>query len=237
MPLENKPLSAAFKIAAVLAVNLVLKRFVLPVHWNGTIRYIIIVIIILFLFRFRFTKAENFRISRNTAIIALICSVSVIAVARHLDVRDILQTVFVTAFFEELIYRGYITNELFRLKQSGLKTTAAIAISAALFGFIHIDGIIGQSVAGTFAPDLGSTAVRFFSAAGFGLSFALILYHKKDVISAIFIHAVNNILAGAYYNGGESAASGALYAVFAAVFVVGYPAFLTLKRKLVKPCR
>jgi membrane protease YdiL (CAAX protease family) len=217
--------------------------------WNRHIRQLtrhlfIIVIIILLLFRFRFKKAENFRLSYHTAIIAsLCCFISAIgfsytmyydslhdALMWQSRISDVLGHVFITALFEEFIYRGFITNELFRLKPSGLKTPAAIAISAAVFGFVHLQSAIILLLRGFTHSFMNLGAwEQFFFAASFGVSMAVILYYKKDIISLICIHAANNILSDLYISSGKSVLIGALYVLFLISFVICYPAVLIYK--------
>jgi len=210
------------------------------------------VIIILLLFRFRFTKAENFRLSRHTVIIALLCLVLSAIGYLHLmyysflqgwlswqmRISDFLRQIFIVGLLEELVYRGFITNELFRLKQNGLKIPVAIVISAAIFGFVHIQGgvvnlFLGyyQSASMAFTlTKIMTMAQEFFVIAVCGASWAVILYYRKDIVSIICIHAAHNLLLESYV-GGKSLLTGALYAVFYVAFIVCYPTFLIYKAR------
>jgi membrane protease YdiL (CAAX protease family) len=224
----------------------------LRLFWNGNSRllikeFIILAVIILF-FRFRFTKDENFRLSRHTAVIAMLCLVlSAIGSAylmRYELLHDglswqarimvILELVFVVALFEELIYRGFITTALFRLKSSGLRTSTAIAISAVIFGFVHIQGGITRILHG-FPPSFSwASAETFFASGIFGVSCAIILYYRKDIIALVCIHAAHNILFESYRYGGEAIGMGALYVAFYFLSLICYPVFLIYKAKRTK---
>ena len=224
----------------------------LSIFWNSNnreliINIILVVIVIIFLFRFRFKKAENFRFSRRTILIALLClAVSVIGFmyVRRYDllydgsswqwrVSQMIQTLVIVALFEELIYRGFISNELFRLKAYGLKTPMAIAISAAAFGFAHIQGGITRVLNGLPPLFTWGSAERFITTAAAGVSMALILYYTKDIISLLFIHTANNILYDSYWVGlsvgGEFSPAVALSVIFVISFYVCYPLFLMYK--------
>jgi len=220
--------------------------------WNSNIRQLtwqfIIVIIILLIFRFRFKKADNFRLTRHTAIIALICfliSATGLLFVLHYDVihdgltwqsriADVLYIIFMVALYEEFVYRGFITNELFKLKQDGMKSPTAIAISAVIFGFIHIEPAIYLLLFLGFTHSITnlSTWGQFIFTAGCGVSWAVILYYRKDIISLICIHATINIMDSSYISSGRSVLMGALYVIFFISFVVFYPAFLIYKAKI-----
>jgi membrane protease YdiL (CAAX protease family) len=92
------------------------------------------------------------------------------------------------SIFEELIFRGFITNELFRLKKDGLKIPVGILISAILFGLMHLPEYFFYSEI-TF----GGAIFRFVFPAIIGTAYAIILYYKKDILSLIFIHTASNI--------------------------------------------
>ena len=218
--------------------------------WNWNIRLLVkdlfqIVIIICLLFRFRFTKAENFQISRHTAVIAalsfLTSALALLYLFRYdvlndgrmwqARIVDVFRTIFVVSLLEELVYRGFISNVLFRLKPNGLKTSVAIAISGAVFGFVHIQGGITRVFMG-FPPSFSwGTAETFFSTAVFGVSSALILYHRKDLIALICIHAAHNILLESYRSSGESMLMGALYVSFYCILLICYPVILCFKAR------
>ena len=218
--------------------------------WNWNIRLLVkdlfqIVIIICLLFRFRFTKAENFQISRHTAVIAalsfLTSALALLYLFRYdvlndgrmwqARIVDVFRTIFVVSLLEELVYRGFISNVLFRLKPNGLKTSVAIAISGAVFGFVHIQGGITRVFMG-FPPSFSwGTAETFFSTAVFGVSSALILYHRKDLIALICIHAAHNILFESYRSSGESMLMGALYVSFYCILLICYPVILCFKAR------
>ena len=277
---DNKPLSSAIKIAAVLIADIFIRRIVplefwqintrdfiqkwydnetisltqwLSIFWNSinyelVVNIILVVFVIVFLFRFRYKKAENFRLSWRTIVIALLCAlasaIGILYVLRYDSLLydraslqwQISRTLIIVALFEELIYRGFITNELFRLKPHGLKTPAAIAISAVVFGFIHIQGSITRVLDG-FPPSFTwGSAEKFVSTAAIGVAMAVIFYYTKDIISLICIHATNNILydsylAGSYAAGGEVTSAGVLFAVFSILFYICYPVFLIYKGK------
>ena len=276
--IENKPLSAAVKIVAVLIADILILHIVprefwqintkdfiqkwydneaispaqwLSVFWNSNnyeLAANIILVVIIIMLRFRFKKAENFRLSRRTMIIALLCviasAIGILYILRYGSsgaswqwrASQMLRTLIIVALFEELIYRGFITNELFRLKPYGLKTPAAIAISAAIFGFIHIQGSVARVLNGSPPSFTWYTAERFGQTAAVGVSMAVILYYTKDIISLICIHATNNILydsylAGSYAAGGEVTSAGVLFAVFSILFYICYPVFLIYKGK------
>ena len=219
----------------------------LQITWNQNIRSLtislfLVGIITLLLFRFRFTKAENFRLSRHTVVISLLCLAFAAIGYSHMmyndflrgtlvwqyDVTNAMRVIFLVALFEELIYRGFITNVLFRLKSYGLKTPAAIAISAVLFGLVHLESAIKILIQGGSIPIM-IMAERTFSSIISGVSWATILYHKKDIVSLICIHAAHNLLVHSYK--GDSIFTIVLYWTFYAVFIVCYPVFLIFKAK------
>ena len=151
-------------------------------------------------------------------------------------VSQISRLLIIVALFEELIYRGFITNELFRLKSHGLKTPVAIAISAIIFGFIHIQGSITRVLDG-FPPSFTwDSAEKFVSTAAIGVAMAVILYYTKDIISLICIHTAHNILydsynVGLFASGGELRLAGMWFTVFIISFYICYPTFLIYKAR------
>ena len=222
----------------------------LILFWNDNVHALVanlfvIFIVILLIFRFRFTKAENFQLSRYTVVIVLSCLVfsvfgylymtfyqfSHYGFSWQISITDFLKQILVIALLEELIYRGFIANILFRLKPSGLKILAAVAISAAIFGFIHIDASIVHFLRYGFTPPIRNIVEPFFFTAGCGVSWAIVLYYKKDLISIIFIHAANNILSNSYAYSGRPLLIGVLYVVFFIIFIICYPVFLIFKAK------
>jgi len=226
--------------------------------WNRDIRWLtinlfIIVVIILLLFRFRFKRAENFRLTKHTAIVALLCFIPAIIGGSYAmyylykqgelhwesQIVEFLRLIYAVGLFEELIDRGYITNNLFSLKSKGLKTPVAIAISAVIFWFVHVQGaVISALFSGTpFSIISWGFGEQFINLTFFGASMAVILYYKKDIVSLICIHAAHNILLDSYLGSGESLLMGALYAVFYAVFIVCYPVFLIYKARKSKMLR
>ena len=285
--IEDRPLSAVIKIAAVLIAAILLRYVILPddflrfdkqdgyfielffgqripwmeesltlsrwlqIAWNQNIRSLIIYlflvgIIILLIFRFRFTKAENFRLSRHTVVISLLClAFSAIGYSHMMyndflrgtlvwqfDVTNALRTVLLVALFEELIYRGFITNVLFRLKPYGLKTLVAIAISAVLFGLVHLESAVKILLQGGSIPIM-VMAERTFSSMISGVSYATMLYYRKDIVSLICIHAAHNLLVHSYTD--NSILTIVLYWTFYALFIIGYPVLLIFRaRKKVK---
>ena len=223
--------------------------------WNRDIRLLtihlfIIVIVILLVFRFRFKREENFQLTRHTVIITILCFVLAIIGYSYMmyyqyqqgslhwesQIINFFRQIFVVGLLEELIYRGFIANELFRLKRSGLNTFFAIAISAIIFWFSHIQGSIISAL--LFGMPLSilhwGFLEQFISVTFFGASMAVILYYNKDIVSLICIHATHNILLESYIGSGESLLMGAVYGVFYAVIIVCYPAFLiyTARKKL-----
>ena len=267
---ENKPLSAAVRITAVLIVKILLDFFILPFEflridtsgffdkivnqetlslsewffrsWNNDIRIVAInlaVIILLLVFGFRFRKTENLRLSRHTVLIALICLlVSTIGYSYMMyydfthgvfmwqdRISYLLRTIVTVAFMEEFIYRSLITNELFHLKPSGLNIPVAIVISAVIFGLIHIDTSIFNFLRYGFAPSIG-TMEQFLYTVGCGISWAVILYYKKDIVSLVCMHTASNLLDYSYYISGRPMLIGALFVTFNVLFFVCYPVFL-----------
>ena len=221
--------------------------------WNSTnyeliVNTILVVIIIIFLFRFRYKKAENFQFTQRTLIIALLCALAsaigsfyilrfdtlYYGVSWQWRVLQMTRTLIIVAFFEELIYRGFITTELFRLKSYGLKTPVAIAISAIIFGFIHVQGSITRVLDG-FPPSFTwESAERFFSTAAIGVSMSVIFYYTKDIVSLICIHTANNILYDLYLiilyaNGGELRFRSVWFTISAISFYFCYPVYLIYK--------
>ena len=221
--------------------------------WNRDIReltifLVLIVVLILLFFRFRFTKSENFRLTKRTALTALICFVAAIIGYSYVFIRlyrqgelhwesqimEFLREFYIVGLLEEFVYRGFIANELFRLKPNGLKTPVAIAISAVIFWFAHVQGAVISAI---FFDKPLSTLLRwgfweqFIDLTFAGASTATILYYKKDIVSIICIHAAHNILLHSYLGSGELLLMGALYAVFFAVFYVCYPALLVYKAR------
>jgi len=268
--IENKPLSAAIRITAVLIVKILLDFFILPFEflridtsgffdkivnqetlslsewffrsWNNDIRIVAInlaVIILLLVFGFRFRKTENLRLSRHTVLIALICLlVSTIGYSYMMyydfthgvfmwqdRISYLLRTIVTVAFMEEFIYRSLITNELFHLKPSGLNIPVAIVISAVIFGLIHIDTSIFNFLRYGFAPSIG-TMEQFLYTVGCGISWAVILYYKKDIVSLVCMHTASNLLDYSYYISGRPMLIGALFVTFNVLFFVCYPVFL-----------
>jgi len=133
------------------------------------------------------------------------------------------------AMTEEIIFRGFITNKLFGLKQNGFRTVAAVAISAVVFGFIHIDAALVNLLRFGMIPPIESIAGPFIYTLGCGVSWAVILYYKKDIVSLACIHFTINILVDAYTLCGESLWLGVLYLATFIAFVVCYPAILLFK--------
>ena len=217
----------------------------LNVVWNENIyilSFFTFRFIILLFLGFRFKKDENLRLSRNTAIIAFSCfALSAIGYSYKLQYEFLnyglrwqtsitaLFRYFITvATVEEVIYRSLITNGLFRLKQNGLKIPVAITISAIVFGLIHIDTTIINIFRFGYSSTFNSFSIfteRFIFPMGCGVSWAVILYYKKDIVTLLCIHAANNILSDSYFYT-DNMAIGALYITFFVVFVVCYPAFL-----------
>jgi len=223
--------------------------------WNQNIRSLAIlffIVVTALLFHFRFKKAEICQLSRHTAIIALACfAMSAIGYSYlmyytyshygymwQLGIAEVLRVIFSVALCEEVLHRGYITNELFRLRSNRLKTPVAIAISAVIFGFGHIDGFVISFLFRGIPPSflfsaeaLLSYADAFFFPAICGVSWAVVLYYKKDIISLICIHAAHNLLFSAYWDSGKPLLIGALYMVFYISFIICYPAFLIYKAR------
>lgn len=159
---------------------------------------ITVLIFILLIFRFKFKISENFNITKSTFIITLICTIiSVCAVYYSYKNNDyplklyfgeIIKLLIGVSLFEKLIFRGFITNELFRMKKIGMKTPVAISISAILFGLMHLPAYFHYSEV-TF----GGAIFRFVFPTIIGVSYAIFLYYKKDIISLIIIHTASNI--------------------------------------------
>ena len=215
--------------------------------WNNNIYVLscfIFRVIILLLLGFRFKKAENLQLSRHTVIIVLSCVIlSAIGYSYKLyyefmqyglrwqtSISDFFRYFITVGMVEEVIHRGFITNELFQLKQGRLITPVAIVISAVAFGFIHVDkGIINFFRYG-FVPTINVLIERFVFPASCGVSLAVILYYKRDIATLICIHAVNNMLSDSYTYTGNTAL-GVLYVAFFIVFVVCYPVYLIIKAR------
>jgi len=220
--------------------------------WNRDIRllviYLVIIGIVLMLaYGYRFSKEDNFQLSKHTAVVASICFIPAIigyAYMMHYQDQhgvlylesqliDFFRQLFIVGLFEELVYRGYITNELFKLKDSGLKIPVAIVISAFLFWFSHIQGAVVSALffGMPFSIMRWGFWEQFFSIAFFGAAMAVILFYKKDIVSLICIHAAHNILLDSYIGSDQSLLMGAVYGVFYAVAVVCYPAILICKAR------
>jgi len=220
--------------------------------WNREIRllviYLVIIVIVLRLaYRYRFSKEDNFQLSKHTAVVASICLIPAIIgyayMMRYQYQHGVLylesqliyffRQLYFVGLFEELVYRGYIANELFKLKDSGLKTPVAVAISAVLFWFSHIQGAVVSALffGMPFSIMHWGFWEQLLSVAFFGAAMAVILFYRKDLVSLICIHAAHNILLDSYMGSDQSMLMGALYGVFYAVVVVGYPAILIYKAK------
>jgi len=218
--------------------------------WNQNIRSLTINLfilgLILLVFRFRFKRTENFQLSRRTVIIALSCLAFTAIGYSHMmynaylqgvlvwqyEVTNILRVILLVALFEELIHRGFITNVLFRLKPYGLKTATAIAISAVIFGLMHLPSAIQILIQGGSIPFIVMVE-RTLSSMVSGVSYAVMLYYRKDIVSLICIHAAHNFLVGSYTT--ESVMTIVFYWVFYALFIIGYPVLLIFRaRKKVK---
>lgn len=155
-------------------------------------------IFIFLIFRYRYKTSDNFQFTRSTAVIIVACViVSTVAVVlsynngNHLwqaYVGEVVKLFFGVSIFEELIFRGFITNELFRLNKYGLKIPSGIIISGILFGLMHLPAYFCYSVV-TF----GGAVFSFVFPTIIGFAYAIILYYKKDIISLIFIHTASNI--------------------------------------------
>jgi membrane protease YdiL (CAAX protease family) len=155
-------------------------------------------IFILLIFRYKFSKADNFQINRSTLIIGILCllvSIAVIAYSCSAGEQPLeayfgetLKLLIGVSLFEELIFRGFITNELFRLKEKGLNIQFGILISAVLFGLTHLPAYIVYN-----NWTVGGAIFQFVFPTIIGLAYAIILYYKKDIVSLIFIHTASNI--------------------------------------------
>ena len=220
--------------------------------WNRDIRLFviylfIIVIVIRVLYRYRFNREDNFQLSKHTAVVASICFIPAIigyAYMMHYQYQHgvlylesqliyFFRQLYIVGLFEELVYRGYIANELFKLKDSGLKTPVAIVISAVLFWFSHIQGAVVSALffGMPFSIMQWGFWEQFLSVAFFGAAMAVILFYRKDIVSLICIHAAHNILLDSYIGSSQSILMGALYGVFYTVAVVCYPAILIYKAR------
>ena len=215
--------------------------------WNRDIRLLviylfIIVILIRLAYRYRFNKEDNFQLSKHTAVVASICFIPAIsgyAYMMHYQYQhgvlylesqliDFFRQLFIVGLLEELVYRGYIANELFKLKDSGLKIPVSIVISAVLFWFSHIQGAVVSALffGMPFSIMHWGFWEQLLSVAFFGAAMAVILFYKKDIVSLICIHAAHNILLDSYMGSDQSMLMGAMYGVFYAVVVVCYPTIL-----------
>jgi membrane protease YdiL (CAAX protease family) len=87
-----------------------------------------------------------------------------------------------------LVYRGFITNELFRLKGRGLNIPAAMVVSGVLFGLAHLPAYFVYQDA-----SFGGALFRFIFPTIIGVAYAIILYYKKDIVRLIFIHTASNV--------------------------------------------
>jgi membrane protease YdiL (CAAX protease family) len=155
-------------------------------------------IFITLIFRYKYKKTDNFQFTRSTAVIMAACViVSIVAIVFSYSnnnhpwqayIGETIKLFVGVSIFEELIFRGFITNELFRLKKDGLKIPVGILISAILFGLMHLPAYFFYSEI-TF----GGAIFRFVFPAIIGTAYAIILYYKKDILSLIFIHTASNI--------------------------------------------
>lgn len=155
-------------------------------------------VFILLIFRYRFSIADNLRLTPITAFVGLIClavSIASIIYAHNYNgysylamIGESIKLLLAVSVFEELIFRGFITNELFRLKIHGLNPWIAMIISAILFGLMHLPAyFIYEDVS------LSGTLFRFTFPTIIGFLYAIYLYYKKDILSLIFIHTASNI--------------------------------------------
>lgn len=155
-------------------------------------------VVMIMIFRYRFRIADNFMIKQSTAVIGIICLIISIGSLTYAHynygyswqflVGESIKLLLGVSVFEELIFRGFITNEIFRLKKHGIKTYVGIVISAILFGFMHLPAYFLYN-----EISIGGAIFRFIFPTIIGLAYATILYYKKDIISLILIHTASNI--------------------------------------------
>ncbi|MCL2611044.1 MAG: CPBP family intramembrane metalloprotease [Defluviitaleaceae bacterium] len=160
------------------------------------IRWCITIFVLVVIFRYKFKKEENFimtRYTKNSAIIFGVISIILLLASLMSGTNllraflHIIQMLLVVGLFEELFFRGFVTNEMLSLKKYGIKPSVAIIISGVFFGALHL-----------ISPMHGLSIVAFILVRGvvpsiLGISFAVILYYKKDVIALMFIHAAVNL--------------------------------------------
>lgn len=158
----------------------------------------LLAICVLAVFRYKFRKEDNLNLTHRTTITICVCicisaAATFYAYCTHdypwqAYAGEILKLLFAVSFFEELICRSYVTNELLSMKKHGLAVWQAIVISAILFGLIHLPAYFLYS-----EITLLGAIWRFVFPTILGLSYAVILYYTRDVLSLIFIHTTSNI--------------------------------------------
>ncbi|AZR74662.1 hypothetical protein BBF96_15545 [Anoxybacter fermentans] len=90
---------------------------------------------------------------------------------------------FIAAFYEEILYRGYLFTTLRRIFK---KPVNAIVISGILFGFSHVSVLSNE-------PILKQILIRI-ETCFFGMIFSFIYYKTKSLIPSTVYHAVINLL-------------------------------------------
>ncbi len=160
--------------------------------------FITLLIFIVIIFQYKFKISENFQVTPNTVIIGSICiviSIGAIVYSHFVNnyswqilIGESIKLLLGVSVFEELIFRGFITNEIFRLKEHDIKISVGIVISAILFGLMHLPAYFLYN-----EISIGGAIFRFIFPTIIGLAYAIILYYKKDIISLILIHTASNI--------------------------------------------
>lgn len=99
-------------------------------------------------------------------------AVSLIAVNAAIPVGGLISTIIISPICEELLFRGVFLNRLKLI----VPTSFAIAITSILFGALHSYGSI-------------------ISAIVFGVCMCIIYLKTKNILTCIFAHFLNNLLA------------------------------------------